>query len=63
VREVTIFHKTTGAVLYRSTAATIKKALTEAVKAGTELSDANLRGANRTGANLEGADLRGADLP
>jgi len=45
------------AVIFFSAALTIKDALTEAIKAKTDL-----RGANLSGAYLSGADLRGADL-
>ena len=41
---------------------TVKDTLTEAVKRGANLGDADLRGVNLRGANLGGADLGGADL-
>ena len=47
---------------YESDKATIKEALTSAVKEGADLRFANLEGANIEDAYLEVADLRGADL-
>jgi uncharacterized protein YjbI with pentapeptide repeats len=57
-----ICHKTTGAVLYRSTAATIKEVLAEALKAKADLRGAHLYEADLGGAHLYEADLSGADL-
>jgi hypothetical protein len=50
------------AVIFVSSALTIKDALIEAIKAKTDLSGADLRGANLSGADLRGANLRGANL-
>ena len=49
-------------VVYESKKETIKKAVIEAVEAGTDLGDADLMGADLRGADLRGADLRGAKL-
>ena len=40
----------------------LRKAILQAVEAGTNLRDANLRGANLSGATLSGANLSGASL-
>ena len=57
----------TGKVLFRAEAGTIREAVEAAVKAGADLSHADLRGADLSLADLRGAylshaDLRGADL-
>ena len=49
-------------VVYESKKETIKKAVIEAVEAGTDLGDADLMGADLRGADLRDADLRGANL-
>ena len=49
-------------VVYESKKETIKKAVIEAVEAGTDLGDADLMGADLRGADLRDADLMGADL-
>ena len=49
-------------VVYESKKETIKKAVIEAVEAGTDLGDANLRDADLMGADLRDADLRDANL-
>jgi len=51
----------TGNALY-SAEADIKELLMSAIKAGVNLSRADLHGANLRGADLRGADLREADL-
>jgi hypothetical protein len=50
------------AVIFVSTALTLKDALVEAVRKGADLRGADLHGADLRGADLYGADLRGADL-
>jgi hypothetical protein len=52
----------TGAVIYTSDETEIAYALTEAVRQGAVLTDADLTGAVLTGAVLRAAVLRGADL-
>jgi len=58
-----IKHRYTDAVIYRSeTAETLREAVEEAVKAGVDLSEADLANAGLSKANLAGAYLSGADL-
>jgi uncharacterized protein YjbI with pentapeptide repeats len=52
----------TGNALYSAEAENIKKLLMSAIKAGVNLSRADLYGANLSGANLSGADLSHANL-
>ena len=60
---IEIKNRWTGAVLYRSeTAETMRQAVEEAVKAGADLSDANLRAADLSDANLSAANLSAANL-
>ena len=47
---------------YEKENATIKEAVTQAVKEGADLYGANLEGADLRGADLEGANLYGANL-
>jgi len=59
---IEIKHRYTGAVLFSLECDPLKIAVETAVKAGADLTCANLRGADLTGADLTGANLRGADL-
>ena len=60
---VTIDHKITGAIIYRSESAmTVRGAVVEAAGNGISLRCANLRGADLRGADLGDASLRDADL-
>ena len=58
----TIPHRTTGAILYTGEHATQRESVLAALKAGRNLSGADLRGADLRGAYLRGANLRGAYL-
>ena len=67
--KISIKNRWTGSILfeYSSVDNTLAKTVTEALKGGAylrdaNLCDANLRGANLCGAYLSGADLSGADL-
>ena len=51
-----------GSVLFSLETDNIKLCIEAAVRAGANLSGADLSGANLSGANLSGADLSGADL-
>lgn len=51
-----------GTVLFSADVESLRAALEAAVKAGANLSRADLRGANLRGADLRGANLDGADL-
>ena len=53
---------TSGNVIWKSEAKTVRGAVEEAVKNNVNLSGANLSGADLYGAILSGADLYGADL-
>ena len=57
-----IINRLTDAVIFESTADTMRETVLAAIAAGTDLSDANLRGAYLRGANLSGTDLSGTDL-
>ena len=52
----------TGEVLFALESASLKITVEAAVKAKTNLRDADLRDANLRGANLRGSNLRGSDL-
>ena len=62
--KISIKNRWTGSILfeYSSVDNTLAKTVTEALKGGADLRDANLRGAYLRGAYLRGADLCGADL-
>ena len=60
--KIEIKHRFTGAVLCEFEAVNIKDCLQQAVNAGANLIDANLRGANLSDANLRDANLLGANL-
>ena len=67
--KISIKNRWTGSILfeYSSVDNTLAKTVTEALKGGADLREANLYGANLYGAdlreaNLRGANLRGADL-
>ncbi len=72
-----ILHRNTGAVLYSTTADSLKRAVARAVAAGTSLANADLQGADLTdisldagvftnanlkGARFDGSVMRGADF-
>lgn len=58
-----IIHRYTKLTLFKDSEKTVKKkTLTNAVKAGAYLAEADLRGAYLTGADLRGANLTVADL-
>ena len=62
--KISIKNRWTGSILfeYSSVDNTLAKTVTEALKGGADLREANLYEANLRGANLRGADLRGANL-
>jgi hypothetical protein len=57
-----ITHRVTKTVLFADDNKTIRETLENAVKGGTHLVGADLRGTHLVGTHLVGADLRGADL-
>jgi len=57
-----ILHKTTQALLYTTTADSLKQAVARAVAAGTSLANAELSGADLRGSNLQGGVFTGANL-
>ena len=59
---IEIKHSKTGEVLYSCEALSISAAVQQAIRAGIDLTGADLRGADLTGGDLRGADLRGAAL-
>ena len=62
--KISIKNRWTGSILfeYSSVDNTLAKTVTEALKGGADLCDANLRGADLCGADLCNADLYNADL-
>lgn len=62
--KIEIKNRWTGNILfeYLSENNTIKKTVSEAIKSGADLREADLRDADLSGADLREADLRGADL-
>ena len=62
--KISIKNRWTGSILfeYSSVDNTLAKTVTEALKGGADLREANLYEANLYEANLRGANLRGADL-
>ncbi len=62
--KISIKNRWTGSILfeYSSVDNTLAKTVTEALKGGADLYEADLRGADLYGADLRGADLYGADL-
>ena len=63
----TILHRNTGAVLYTTTADSLKQAVARAVAARTSLANAELAGADLMNVSLEGgvftnANLKGANF-
>lgn len=59
---IQIKHRLTDAILCSFEVETLRDAVIEAVKNGTDLRGADLHGANLRYANLRGANLYGADL-
>jgi hypothetical protein len=62
MNKITIKNRYTNEVIFEFEGDTIKSAVTEAVKKGISLCDANLYGADLHGANFCGADLSGANF-
>ena len=58
----TILHRSTGAVLYPTTADSLRQAVARAVAAGTSLANAELAGADLRNVNLQGGVFTGANL-
>ncbi len=58
----TIKHRFSGSALFELECGSLKLCVEAGVKAGADLSGANLRGTDLSDANLRGADLRGANL-
>jgi uncharacterized protein YjbI with pentapeptide repeats len=59
---VTILHRSTQAVLYTTTADSLKQAVARAVATGVSLANAELSGADLRGSQLQGGVFTGANL-